>query len=80
MAYEVIMLYHLHMPLYFVGTFTEYPKILLVGFFRLFSDIPSYARTASSVLPAISSKIFKARSKTVVSSILTNPPSGPGSK
>ena len=26
MAYEVIILYHLHMPLYFVGTFTEYPE------------------------------------------------------
>ena len=26
MAYEVIILGHLHMPLYFLGTFTEYPK------------------------------------------------------
>lgn len=25
MAYEVIILCHLHMPLYFPGTFTEYP-------------------------------------------------------
>ena len=25
MAYEVIILGHLHMPLYFLGTFTEYP-------------------------------------------------------
>ena len=25
MAYEVVMLYHLHMPSYFLGTFTEYP-------------------------------------------------------
>ena len=30
MAYEVIMLYHLHMPLYFVGTFTEYPNDMFV--------------------------------------------------
>lgn len=28
MAYEVIMPYHLHMPLYFVGTFTEYPYVI----------------------------------------------------
>ena len=28
MAYEVIILGHLHMPLYFLGTFTEYPYIL----------------------------------------------------
>ena len=27
MAYEVILLCHLHMPLYFIGTFTEYPNI-----------------------------------------------------
>ena len=26
MAYEVIILGHLHMPLYFLGTFTEYPE------------------------------------------------------
>ena len=25
MAYEVVMSYHLHMPSYFLGTFTEYP-------------------------------------------------------
>ena len=29
MAYEVIILGHLHMPLYFLGTFTEYPYIEL---------------------------------------------------
>ena len=27
MAYEVIILSHLHMPLYFLETFTEYPYI-----------------------------------------------------
>ncbi len=27
MAYEVVMSYHLHMPSYFLGTFTEYPWI-----------------------------------------------------
>ncbi len=26
MAYEVVMSYHLHMPSYFLGTFTEYPE------------------------------------------------------
>ena len=26
MAYEVIILSHLHMPLYFLETFTEYPE------------------------------------------------------
>ena len=28
MAYEVIILGHLHMPLYFLGTFTEYPHFV----------------------------------------------------
>ena len=27
-AYEVVMPYHLHMPSYFLGTFTEYPNLL----------------------------------------------------
>ena len=31
MAYEVVMSYHLHMPSYFLGTFTEYPLL----FFRV---------------------------------------------
>ena len=28
MAYEMVMPYHLHMPSYFLETFTEYPKII----------------------------------------------------
>ena len=29
MAYEVVMPYHLHMPSYFLETFTEYPYIII---------------------------------------------------
>ncbi len=29
MAYEMVMPYHLHMPSYFLETFTEYPYITL---------------------------------------------------
>ena len=29
MAYEVVMPYHLHMPSYFLETFTEYPFLYL---------------------------------------------------
>ena len=29
MAYEVMILCHLHMPLYFLGTFTEYPYLYI---------------------------------------------------
>ena len=28
MAYEVVMPYHLHMPSYFLETFTEYPFLV----------------------------------------------------
>lgn len=34
MAYEVIMIYHLHMPLYFLGIFTEYLYFVLMVFNR----------------------------------------------
>lgn len=27
MAYEVVILYYLHMPSFFLGTFTEYPSL-----------------------------------------------------
>lgn len=30
MTYEVIILGHLHMPLYFIGTFTEYPFAVVI--------------------------------------------------
>ena len=36
MTYEVIILGHLHMPLYFIGTFTEYS---LLPFLLLFDDL-----------------------------------------
>ena len=32
MAYEVIILYHLHMPWYYVETFTEYP--IFIAFYN----------------------------------------------
>ena len=32
MAYEVMILCHLHMPLYFLGTFTEYPYLYVEMF------------------------------------------------
>ena len=33
MAYEVIILGPLHMPLYFLGTFTEYPYVIVYQIF-----------------------------------------------
>ena len=31
MAYKVIILYQLYMPSYFLGTFTEYPSLMVVS-------------------------------------------------
>ena len=31
MAYEMVMPYHLHMPSYFLETFTEYPEVTDTG-------------------------------------------------
>ena len=40
MAYEVVMPYHLHMPSYFLETFTEYPY----GQIAYLAGEPQYAR------------------------------------
>ena len=37
MAYKVIILYRLYMPSYFLGTFTEYPFLLLTSEKSLFT-------------------------------------------
>ena len=50
MTYEVIILGHLHMPLYFIGTFTEY-SYLVISVFKQFKGkeyIP-YARIDKEV-------------------------------
>ena len=39
MAYEVVMPYHLHMPSYFLETFTEYPQEKAGREIRLFAFI-----------------------------------------
>ena len=36
MAYEMVMPYHLHMPSYFLETFTEYPNLVESIFIRCF--------------------------------------------
>ena len=45
MAYEMVMPYHLHMPSYFLETFTEYPclsKSYKQYFFIVFSKMNGY--------------------------------------
>lgn len=39
MAYGGIMFYNLHMPLYILGTFTEYPYLTPIGYVRPLPDI-----------------------------------------
>lgn len=44
MAYEMIMFYHLHMPLHIWGIFTEYPKYNCVKLtvYRLLGSVLFY--------------------------------------
>ena len=42
MAYEVIMVYHLHMPLYFLGIFAEYLYFVLMVFNLLLPSSERY--------------------------------------
>ena len=37
MAYEVVMPYHLHMPSYFLETFTEYPELIALRTMNYYS-------------------------------------------
>ena len=52
MAYEMVMPYHLHMPSYFLETFTEYPEILL-------HDSRIFATRFQETFPAIHEKAGK---------------------
>ncbi len=40
MAYEMVMPYHLHMPSYFLETFTEYPYKEVEAFLSVYPDYP----------------------------------------
>ena len=39
MAYEMVMPYHLHMPSYFLETFTEYPSLIALFLVYVFEAI-----------------------------------------
>ena len=54
MAYEVLMPYHLHMPSYFLGTFTEYP--FLAYLFHIF--VPRLSPREASGDKILSPDIF----------------------
>ena len=56
MAYGVIMCCHLHMPLYILGTFTEYPQLYL-NFFSVFGRM-RYAPTVNSFIFTNLTKLF----------------------
>ena len=39
MAYEMVMPYHLHMPSYFLETFTEYPYFNVLNTYKTYTSI-----------------------------------------
>ena len=56
MAYEMVMPYHLHMPSYFLETFTEYPYE--VGF-----SYPRYFSTSFKQMKGVTPSQFKEKNK-----------------
>ena len=59
MAYEVVMPYHLHMPSYFLETFTEYPFLV-----DLEGVEPSSKRGSHTLSTCLSSPEFSCIDKT----------------
>ena len=63
MAYEMVMPYHLHMPSYFLETFTEYPHEVNLLFYVVscrsilfgYNHENSYLTTLPEVFPCINS-------------------------
>ena len=52
MAYEVVMPYHLHMPSYFLETFTEYPYLVLPRkYSSTVKGVLQYFQGSTPVLP-----------------------------
>ena len=51
MAYEVVMPYHLHMPSYFLETFTEYPYKKVEGENVYVLSFRSYIYHKESLFP-----------------------------
>ena len=49
MAYEMVMPYHLHMPSYFLETFTEYPEFMLGKAISLITGINRSARSMNTL-------------------------------
>ena len=47
MAYEVVMPYHLHMPSYFLETFTEYPYNIIEKEDYLLQAFPGFINCSS---------------------------------
>ena len=47
MAYEMVMPYHLHMPSYFLETFTEYPFLFCFLFMSTTQSV--FARALASI-------------------------------
>ena len=49
MAYEMVMPYHLHMPSYFLETFTEYPYKQDMSFWTVFYIYKNNTKTIKTL-------------------------------
>ena len=73
MAYEVVMPYHLHMPSYFLETFTEYPYEIYFENFILSNELPrhlEYGNTPFHI--AVAGIIFQEKKFLTPSLLLEN--------
>ena len=50
MAYEMVMPYHLHMPSYFLETFTEYPDGIMISMRTIIPSKQIFNETEMSLL------------------------------
>ena len=58
MAYEVVMSYHLHMPSYFLGTFTEYPYLNSTCIRIRLLQLPNIRKKFMNIFPGVLCQII----------------------
>ena len=62
MAYEMVMPYHLHMPSYFLETFTEYPFHIFVDERNILIYLPNNRRISFIVFKVLSDLLEQSKS------------------
>ena len=77
MAYKVIILYRLYMPSYFLGTFTEYPYLIInvLIYFYIIIRLHTYCKSENnkSSLPSkTKASLLCTNSTAAIGSVISN--------